>query len=110
MFFLMSTVQLKLNGEIYYNSTCKYCGKPFNKTHNRQMYCSPYCCKQAVREQKARYQRKRRKLVRDGVLIVTDREKGCSTYNSNFLSEHPHADFKREYKAIEREMKRLKLK
>ncbi len=74
------------------------------------MYCSPYCCKQAVREQKARYQRKRRKLVRDGVLIVTDREKGCSTYNSNFLSEHRHDDFKREEHAIKREMKRLGLK
>jgi hypothetical protein len=106
----MSTVQLKLNGEIYYNSTCKYCGKPFNKTHNRQMYCSPYCCKQAVREQKARYQRKRRKLVRDGVLIVTDREKGCNTYNSNFLSEHRHKNFDRERRAVEREMKRLGLR
>lgn len=106
----MSTVQLKLNGEIYYNSTCKYCGKPFNKTHNRQVYCSSYCCKQAVREQKARYQRKRRKLVRDGILIVTDREKGCNTYNSNFLSEHRHKNFDRERRAVEREMKRLRLR
>lgn len=108
----MSSVQLTLEGNIHYDAKCSYCGKPFDKTGlpNRVMYCSEECRHYALLEQKAAYQRKRRRLARQGVIIISDKEKGCTTYNSNYLSEHPHADFKREYKAIEREMKRLKLK
>jgi len=105
-----ATLQLTLEGEVHYNAKCKYCGKGFNKTANKQLYCSDECRHNARLEQKAEYQRKRRMLVKRGVLIVTDKEKGCTTYNSNYLSEHPHADFKREKRAIEREMKRLGLK
>lgn len=89
---------------------CKFCGKPFTKTHNREMYCSDYCRIEARKDQKAKYQRKRRRLVQQGVLIVTDREKGNLFYNSNYLSQHRYKDFNREQKAIERELKRLKLK
>ena len=27
----------------YTNYTCKYCGKPFLKKHNKEMYCSDEC-------------------------------------------------------------------
>lgn len=30
---------------------CRYCGKEFEKTHNRQMYCSKECSTKAKREQ-----------------------------------------------------------
>ena len=30
---------------------CKYCGKEFQKTHNRQMYCSKECSTKAKKEQ-----------------------------------------------------------
>ena len=109
---MSSTVQLTLEGNIHYNAKCSYCGKPFDKTGlpNRVMYCSEKCRMNARLEQKAAYQRKRRRLARNGVIIISDKEKGCTTYNSNFLSEHRHKDFRREQRAIEREMKRLKLK
>lgn len=68
------------------------------------------CRIEARKDQKAKYQRKRRRLVQQGVLIVTDREKGNLFYNSNYLSQHRYKDFNREQKAIERELKRLKLK
>lgn len=108
----MVSVQMTLENKPVYNSTCKWCGKGFNKSYpqNRVMYCSDECRHYALLEQKAKYQRKRRKLARDGVIIISDKEKGCTTYNSNFLSEHRHSDFGREQRAIEREMKRLKIK
>ena len=108
----MSSVQLTLEGNIHYNAKCSYCGKPFDKSNlpNRVMYCSEKCRHYALLEQKAAYQRKRRRLARNGVIIISDKEKGCTTYNSNYLSEYRHKDFRREQRAIEREMKRLKLK
>lgn len=76
--------------------------------HNRVMYCSDYCRKQARREQKAMYQRKRRKLINQGVLIVKDTEK--QVLGSGYLGNHRHNNFKREYNALENELKRLKIK
>ena len=106
---MTTTLQTTLEGEIYYKNHCKYCGKGFIKTHNHQLYCSEKCRKNSRKEQKAAYQRNRRKLVREGKLVVSDQEK-YNKYASNLLSQHRHKDFKREYRAIQREMKRLKLK
>ncbi len=50
-------------------SKCKYCGKEFTKTHNREMYCCDKCRYFSRKEQRAAYQRKRRKLIREGILI-----------------------------------------
>lgn len=54
---------------------CKYCGKEFKKMHNREMYCSDKCRYNALREQKATYQRNRRKLIREGILISCENKK-----------------------------------
>ena len=35
----------------YPKAKCKYCGKPYKKQHNRQVYCSQECRKNAKREQ-----------------------------------------------------------
>ena len=35
----------------YPKRKCAYCGKEFTKHHNRQIYCSDECRKQAKREQ-----------------------------------------------------------
>lgn len=105
---MTSTIQLTLEGNVSYNATCKYCGKKFNKTANKQCYCCDDCRSNALREQKAEYQRNRRKLVREGVLIVSEKEKGNITNGG--LLEHRFEDFEREYRAIQREKKRLKLK
>ena len=37
---------------------CKYCGKEFEKTHNRQMYCSKECSTKAKKEQDLIHRRK----------------------------------------------------
>lgn len=103
----MTSVQLTLNGEVYYKNKCKYCGKGFNKTENKQLYCSNSCRAKARKEQKAAYQRRRRKLIREGVLIVKDTEK--PPLGSGFLGTRRHTDFAREYRAIQNEKKRLKL-
>ena len=34
----------------YPKRKCQYCGKEFEKHHNRQIYCSPECSKEANRE------------------------------------------------------------
>lgn len=88
------------------NAICKYCGKPFYKSANRTCYCSDRCRTLALKEQKAEYQRKRRKLIRNGVLISNETE----YVGTGFLSKNRQEDFDDEKKAIEKELKRLRIK
>lgn len=87
----------------FYISKCKYCGRVFIKFENKTGYCREACRTWAVREQKARYQQKRRKLINDGELISNENNKLGTTY----LSNHRHDDFKREYLSIHKEAKRI---
>lgn len=88
---------------------CLWCGKEFDKSNlpNRVMYCSDNCRIEALREQKRVYQRKRRKRIREGTLIVKDTEK--QVLGTTYLSKNRHKDFKREYRALQNELKRLHL-
>lgn len=52
---MTTTVQLTLKRKIYYKNKCIYCGKGFNKTQNKQLYCCGVCCIQARKELKAKY-------------------------------------------------------
>lgn len=90
----------------FYDSICKYCGKPFNKGYKTEKYCSDRCRDNALREQKAEYQRKRRKLINKGVLISHENE----YIGTQFLSQHRQKDFEDEHAAIIKEMKRLRLR
>lgn len=87
-------------------SLCKYCGEPFQQTHGNQKYCNDTCRKYAILEQKAKYQRKRRKLINEHVLITNENEK----LGTGFLSPHKQPNDLEEYKAIKKEMKRLGIK
>ena len=89
---------------------CKYCGKPFTKRHNRQMYCSESCRTNAKREQKARYQAKRRKKIKQKILIVDEYKKyNLGSYGTS-ANGHRKDTFSQEYIAIQKEMKRIGLK
>ena len=89
---------------------CKYCGKPFTKRHNREMYCSDNCRKNALREQKARYQAKRRLKIKQKIIIVDEYKKyGLGSYGTS-ANGHRKDTFSQEHTAIQNEMKRLGLK
>lgn len=103
---LNATIQKTLYGEVHYTSKCAWCGKGFNKKHNRQVYCSPQCRHYARLEQKACYQRKRRKSMRIGELISNEN----NFVGTNFLSKHRRTDFMKEHSQILKEMKRLGLR
>ena len=86
----------------FYISKCKYCGRIFIKFENKTMYCRIW----AIREQKAKYQQKRRKLINDGELISNElREPGTT-----FLSHHALSDFGLEERTVKRELKRIGVK
>ena len=90
----------------FYISKCKYCGRVFIKFENKTGYCREACRTWAVREQKAKYQQKRRKLINDGELISNElREPGTT-----FLSQHALSDFGLEERTVKRELKRIGVK
>ena len=104
------TVQLTLENKIHHETKCKYCGKPFTKTHNRQVYCSDSCRLNARREQKARYQAKRRLRIKQKILVVDEYKKyGLGSYGTS-ENGHRKNKFSQEYIAIQKEMKRIGLK
>lgn len=84
---------------------CKYCGKSFIKTANRQELCSSRCKHYSLQDAKATYQRKRRRLIRDGVLISNENKK----LGNSRLETNPKKDFHHEYRCIQYELKRLGL-
>lgn len=103
-------IQMTLDNEKHYPVKCKYCGKPFTKRHNREMYCSDSCRRNALREQKARYQAKRRLRIKQKVLIVDEYKKyGLGSYGTS-ANGHRKNKFSQEYIAIQKEMKRIGLK
>lgn len=95
-------------GEIipYTNAVCKWCGKPFFKDANKTCYCSDECRKNAVREQKAEYQRKRRRLIKSGALVSME----SVDLGTGYLGKYRKEDFDDEHEAVLKEMRRLKIK
>ena len=66
-------------------------------------YETEECFHFARLEQKAIYQRKRRKLINNGV-IVSNESRHLGT---GYLSEHCHEDHDKEYESIQKELKRI---
>ena len=100
--FKDGTVQMK-----FYISFCHYCGKPFVKIHNRSTLCSYECKVKSTQDNKAKYQRNRRKLINKGVLITNEANQiGTSTV---LLSKNIKNDFDEEHLAIMKEKKRVGL-
>lgn len=85
---------------------CKYCGKSFIKTANRQELCSSLCKHYSLQDAKAAYQRKRRRLIRDGVLISNETKK----LGNSHLDQHSVKDFDKEFRCVKYELRRLGIK
>ena len=73
-------------------------------------YCSDECRFNALREQKAKYQAKRRLLAKKGVLVLPEYKKyGLGSYGTSSMS-HRKSDFTQEYESIQKELEHLRLK
>ncbi len=86
---------------------CKWCGDPFEVKSPNQKYCSPSkknCSKEAKRESWRNAASKYRKKYKNVLQISQVYKTG-----TGFLSSKPHDDFDKEYSAIVKERKRLKL-
>lgn len=83
-------------------SKCKYCGKSFTKTHNKQKYCSEKCREYAVKEQKLKYQLNRKRLIKKGELISYTNDVGTTYLPCR------SDDFNKEHEIIQRELNRIK--
>lgn len=59
----------------FYVTKCRYCGNRFIKFENKTLYCSTECKCKSTQDNKAKYQRKRRKQIRDGHLISNETKK-----------------------------------
>ena len=92
----------------FYTGICRRCGKLFIKTSNRSTLCSDKCKKYNNQDNKAKYQRKRRKQIRDGELITNeyDNQIGTSTV---MLSKHIKDDWNAEHLVVLKEKRRVGL-
>lgn len=79
---------------------CKYCGKEFKKTHNRQVYCCKDCRRYARMEYKAEWIRKYRRSYKF-------KSKWIGT---GHLGNHAVNDSCREMVIVTKECRRLKIK
>ena len=104
------TVQTTIEGDVYYNAVCKWCGKPFHKKANKSQYCSKECAMNKTRENKAKYQMKRRLQAKHKTLVLPEHKKyGLGSYGTS-STKHPKDTFKEEYAHIQKELRRLGLK
>jgi hypothetical protein len=86
---------------------CLWCGDPFEVNSPNQKYCSPSrknCSKEAKRESWRKATTKYRNRYKN-VLQISQVYK----IGTGFLSSKPHEDFDKEYAALIKERKRLKL-
>ena len=81
---------------------CGWCGNPFHKTHNRQMYCSKECATNAKKEQDRHHWLKWFYKNKDHLYETQ--------LGTRSLGPHREEDFEEEYKIIQKELKRLGLK
>ena len=83
----------------YPETKCKYCGRPFTKTHNRQVYCSQECREKGDREKaNARW----RKWYHKNKNRLYQKQLGTRT-----IGPKRNPDIKREAEIVNNEKDRL---
>lgn len=87
---------------------CKWCGKEFDKKHNRQMYCNEYCSKESrkekVKKARLKYYNKYNKKEKIQTYSQYKQELGTGS-----LSMHRNSNYEIEQVLVKREKQRLKI-
>lgn len=100
---LMVGIKIKIiPGKYSKLSTCKWCGYPFVKKHNREMYCTDEHKQFSRQKQKRDWWSKQYQAFPEH---YNSKKKG-----TGWLGAHMHNDEGLEMKRVQAEMKRLKLK
>ena len=86
----------------YPKAKCKWCGAIYEKTHNRQQYCTKECAKKAKEEQD---QKHRLKWVNKNKERLYQTQLGTRT-----IGPKPNPDPEREAEIVQNERKRLGLR
>ncbi len=91
----------------FYIGKCRRCGKPFIKLENKATLCSDKCRHLNTQDNKAKYQRKRRKLINEGVLISNETNQiGTSTV---LLNKGVKPTWEEEHMVVLKEKRRVGL-
>ena len=86
----------------YPTRKCKWCGKPFTKTHNRQVYCTKECAKEAKKQQDTKH---RLRWVHKNKQRLYQTQLGTRS-----IGQHKNQDDKKEAEIVEKELQRLGLR
>ena len=80
---------------------CAYCGELFTKKHNRQIYCSDKCSKNARQEKKRIYNSKY--YYKNKKRILT------TAIGTRTISPHKHENHEREAEIVQNEIQNIGL-
>ena len=86
----------------YPEAKCKWCGEPFTKQHNRQVYCSKTCADEAEKENN---RNRRHKWYHKNKHRLTQKQR--YGLGSGTLGPHKHQDNEKELQTIKNERKRI---
>ena len=86
----------------YPEGKCKWCGKTYTKTHNRQEYCSNHCRKEARREQNRNH--------RLHNYYKNRKKEHQTTIGTRTIGAKRNPDPEREAEIVQNEIQRIGLK
>ena len=86
----------------YPQAKCKWCGNTFTKKHNRQVYCTKKCAKEAKKEQD---QKHRLRWVNKNKETLYQTQLGTRT-----IGPHKNPNDEKEAEIVQNEIRRIGLK
>lgn len=78
---------------------CAYCGKPFKKHHNRQVYCSDECRTNARKE--------KRRIYDSNYYYRVRKQRNKTLIGTRTIGPHKHPRTEREQQIVTNEKQRL---
>ena len=86
----------------YPKAKCKYCGKTYEKHHNRQVYCSDECRTNA---------RKEKRRIYDSKYYYKNRKRRNQTLiGTRSIGPHKHPEDEKEQTIVQNEIQRIGLR